>query len=901
MSEKIKRAESGIPDISAHRTLAPHEEDALEAGKKRWLPRIFQSYGTPIPDLMASPLKTGLIFGVPAGLLGAGIGSAIGGTAHGSDGKGYSGMGALIGGLGAGGLAAIAAGMDREAKNEGLEELMRRMPEGAAKRDLEADPQYQADFLGWDNNKIVATARARYYRPTERFSKRTSDMADARARYNERHKSSSINKDVSMSENEKQAMKPETQLLLNYLLRTGVLGSAVGGAAGAVTSKNKLRGMARGMLMGAGTGLGIGAGLPVGAGLGGGAVIGLTGAPKSYQGLSNVGNAATLGAGVGGTFGGMAGHAGGKALADALVGPAEDEDGNIPATKKKEAHALLNNTTLTLAEKMAAYAELLKKHADLNTSATMGASIPPSPGLAMSAPPGFDPSSASMPISPTTGLPINMADAPAPAGAPAASGGGKWRPPAMIPDMSASSGTGAVSRPRSAEEKLNDKVYWEYFNKNLDTAKRMGIGAGKGIGSALSFIGQKGQDAVGAGMGAGSNLLKWLKPDAPPPPSMLDQLKPYAPYAAIGAGGLGAIALADYLSRRNKKKKRPQREEDEGDYEMPKAASMNWYALTKATNNPMEKQAISTYLRMMARLQRLGRNASGAATTGLDAAKGYAGRAAEGLNALPQWAKITGGVGAAGAGGALFGALGNMALRDEPGMLQQIMNSKYTPYAAAGLGTAGLLGGAAYLGSRAGKNDAKKKKPEVKTANLGDAGLGAGAGAAALGAGGALFGALAPGHETDPMTGRRKRRSRLMGALRGLAGGAAVGGAAGGAAGYFGGDKIRALLEAHLASKQQGAGSPEKGISTDATMQPDLVEAAKAEAAKNPAPQSPVIPQGPADASATMGASVPPAPALQNSMPVQSPAPGPMPSASPAAGLSQGPTNFNSTMGARVM
>jgi hypothetical protein len=143
-------------------------------------------------------------------------------------------------------------------------------------------------------------------------------------------------------------------------------------------------------------------------------------------------------------------------------------------------------------------------------------------------------------------------------------------------------------------------------------------------------------------------------------------------------------------------------------------------------------------------------------------------------------------MGAAGGAGAGIGALGGMFAGKDPSMLEQIMKSKYTPYAAAGLGTAGLLGGAAYMGNNAGKNEAKKKKSEgEKKADLASAGMGGAMGAGLGGVAGGLYGALAPGYEEDPETGRRRRRSRLMAALRGLAGGAAAGGLAGAGIGHM--------------------------------------------------------------------------------------------------------------------
>jgi hypothetical protein len=126
---------------SARREFTPEEEEAVEAGKSRWLPTLFQSYSTPVPAMMADPGKQALL----AGLLGAGLGGSIGlGLGHrlGNENLGGA-IGAGIGGLGAGGLAYFA----RQAKNQDLEEIMRRLPPGARKRDYLADPAVQADLL----------------------------------------------------------------------------------------------------------------------------------------------------------------------------------------------------------------------------------------------------------------------------------------------------------------------------------------------------------------------------------------------------------------------------------------------------------------------------------------------------------------------------------------------------------------------------------------------------------------------------------------------------------------------------------------------------------------------------------------------------------------------------------
>lgn len=763
----MTKKHANIDGMSAHRLLGEDEETALEAGKSRWLPRIFQSYGTPVPELMASPAKTGLIFGVPAGLLGAGLGSAIGGAAQGPSGKGYAGLGALVGGLGAGGLAAVAAGMDREAKNEGLEELMRRMPEGAAKRDLLSDPQYQSDFLGWDNNRIVATARAKYYRPTERFSKRTEDMAEARSRYNERNKTSNVNKESSMSHT---IQSPSAQI----------------------------------------------------------------------------------------------------------------------------ARALLNNNTLTLAEKMAAYTALLQK------SALERMPLDPS---------AIGEADATVPALPAKLVPNIIRPSQAPSAPPASKlVPNIIKPPRafsqlILPDQ--------PPKPSAIQSLLKGLSSPDAFTKQVPS--EIETAEAGGTSKFLKYLQGKAEGATAAGKKFFSSKpaapSPAAPPDAAPASGMLDKLapyldkaKPYAPHLAVGAGGLSALALASYLSKSKKKKSpnKPRKEEEEEDndnekeYDMPKTSSVQWYHLAQAS----QKRA----------------NALGVIGRGMTAAPGLVKNIA---SRLPSLGTALGalGLGAVGAGGAAVARSGTSpspstlqqippsTLQQIQQAIQQVAKSKYTPYAAAGLGAAGVLGGAAYMGNRAGKQDAKKKKkPEAeKKSNLAGAGMGAGAGAALGGLGGGLYGALAPGREYDPETGRSKRRSRLTAALRGLASGVAVGGAAGGAGGYLAGDNnIKSVLEKFLASKGQGGPDVEtdNGMHTDATQQADLIENAKAEASM-PRPQGGVIPQGPESFSATTGMAggagqMPEMNVAQSPMAQQAP-----PLTSPA--IPQGPTSAGVTAGAPGM
>lgn len=123
------------------RQLSPEEEKEVEAGKSRWIPRIFQSHGTKPAEMMASPLKQALLHA----LLGGGIGALGGGAIGNSIGRdagvqGGAGVGAAIGGLGLGALGGAAGYFGREAENENIEDMMMRNAPGARRRDLASDP-----------------------------------------------------------------------------------------------------------------------------------------------------------------------------------------------------------------------------------------------------------------------------------------------------------------------------------------------------------------------------------------------------------------------------------------------------------------------------------------------------------------------------------------------------------------------------------------------------------------------------------------------------------------------------------------------------------------------------------------------------------------------------------------
>lgn len=119
------------------RELSEEETKKVEDRKRALIPALFPNYSDSPAEKMYSPLMPALAMGALGGgagaLAGAGIGKA----------KGNQEMGALIGGLGAGGIAALISYLKRKQENANIEEIMRRLPRGATLRDYEADPLVQ--------------------------------------------------------------------------------------------------------------------------------------------------------------------------------------------------------------------------------------------------------------------------------------------------------------------------------------------------------------------------------------------------------------------------------------------------------------------------------------------------------------------------------------------------------------------------------------------------------------------------------------------------------------------------------------------------------------------------------------------------------------------------------------
>lgn len=120
--------------IAKRRNFSPAEQEDIAAGESKIIPKIWQSYETPMYQLLASPAKTGIMSSVPGALAGGALGYLAGGR-----------EGAGIGAVGGGALTGFLGYFSRRQRNENIKELMRRLPPHATKRDMLSDPAYQAD------------------------------------------------------------------------------------------------------------------------------------------------------------------------------------------------------------------------------------------------------------------------------------------------------------------------------------------------------------------------------------------------------------------------------------------------------------------------------------------------------------------------------------------------------------------------------------------------------------------------------------------------------------------------------------------------------------------------------------------------------------------------------------
>jgi hypothetical protein len=138
--------------VQKRRTLSQAEEEEIVDAQRKILPRIFKSDADALTADMASPAWSA----AGTGLLGAGLGGMVGGAIGGNDHKTQA-LTAIIGALLGGGIGGAAGYFGRQARNETQRDRMTRLPEGATRRDMKADPVYQKEL---DREMMLQAAMA---------------------------------------------------------------------------------------------------------------------------------------------------------------------------------------------------------------------------------------------------------------------------------------------------------------------------------------------------------------------------------------------------------------------------------------------------------------------------------------------------------------------------------------------------------------------------------------------------------------------------------------------------------------------------------------------------------------------------------------------------------------------
>ena len=134
--------QSNLP-VQRKRKLSPQEEEEIAEAESKLVPKIFKGYGDPATADMSSPW-IGAVGGGVAGALGGGL---LGGLLPRDKDDKTNGLIAPALLAGAGGIAgALGMYYTRKAKNEGLRDIMARLPQGATRRDLRSDSVYSGDL-----------------------------------------------------------------------------------------------------------------------------------------------------------------------------------------------------------------------------------------------------------------------------------------------------------------------------------------------------------------------------------------------------------------------------------------------------------------------------------------------------------------------------------------------------------------------------------------------------------------------------------------------------------------------------------------------------------------------------------------------------------------------------------
>jgi hypothetical protein len=135
--------------VSEKRPLTPQETVEIQRGLTQWWPRLFNSYATPVPQLLAAPAKSAVIGGVGLGLLGGLVGL--------TKAAGNRGIGLLLA-AGLGLVGAVIGYFGRRQRNENLVDIMQRLPGNypLTKRDLMSDKVFYEDSYRASANASAA-------------------------------------------------------------------------------------------------------------------------------------------------------------------------------------------------------------------------------------------------------------------------------------------------------------------------------------------------------------------------------------------------------------------------------------------------------------------------------------------------------------------------------------------------------------------------------------------------------------------------------------------------------------------------------------------------------------------------------------------------------------------------
>ena len=132
--------------MMAKRRFSDDELLGMLKEKKKIMPKIFRSRKDKATSMMSSPGWAAAGSAIPGAAMGAGLGGIIGaGTGDKENTGRNAGIGALLGTLLGGGATGYIGYRGRQAKNDDIEEILRRLPEDATIRDYESDPAIQAE------------------------------------------------------------------------------------------------------------------------------------------------------------------------------------------------------------------------------------------------------------------------------------------------------------------------------------------------------------------------------------------------------------------------------------------------------------------------------------------------------------------------------------------------------------------------------------------------------------------------------------------------------------------------------------------------------------------------------------------------------------------------------------